>query len=250
MGVVARSEYLERTLHVLDRCTQPRSLERFRETVLDALVQVGFDAGLFWLTPPPDGVVNPTDATARCISPDVLDRYLAGPCALDPFLSARGVRAMMTRPVVLIRELVSLVDEDHRAYIDGFFVPHGYRDQATMWLPTDLSQHGFVTVVCQRRIIPVERELLTRLRPHLAALLRWQLLAGRGAPGLEGLSPREREVAERAMTGASNREIATALGISQETVKKHLTRIYAALGCRSRAQLAASYRPGTWTFHP
>jgi DNA-binding CsgD family transcriptional regulator len=53
------------------------------------------------------------------------------------------------------------------------------------------------------------------------------------------LSAAERRVAELAAAGQANKEIARALFISVHTVETHLTRVYAKLGVRSRAQLAA-----------
>ncbi|MCH9684333.1 MAG: LuxR C-terminal-related transcriptional regulator [Deltaproteobacteria bacterium] len=51
------------------------------------------------------------------------------------------------------------------------------------------------------------------------------------------LSPAERRVARRVVGGASNPQIAAALGISRRTVETHLTRIYAKLELHSRTQL-------------
>ena len=53
------------------------------------------------------------------------------------------------------------------------------------------------------------------------------------------LTPAERRVAALAAGGASTKEIAQALVVSARTVEAHLRRIYAKLGVRSRAQLAA-----------
>ena len=57
------------------------------------------------------------------------------------------------------------------------------------------------------------------------------------------LSSREQEVYELLLTGLSNRDIGSALFISQVTVKAHLRHIFEKLGVRSRAQaiLAAKY---------
>jgi two-component system nitrate/nitrite response regulator NarL len=57
-------------------------------------------------------------------------------------------------------------------------------------------------------------------------------------PGLNELSARELMVAEQVARGASNREIATALEISERTVKAHITAILKKLGVRDRVQLA------------
>jgi len=53
------------------------------------------------------------------------------------------------------------------------------------------------------------------------------------------LSRREREVAELVAAGHTNRLIADRLGVGEKTVEKHVGSIYAKLGFRSRAMLAA-----------
>lgn len=58
--------------------------------------------------------------------------------------------------------------------------------------------------------------------------------AGRGA-----LSPREREVVRLVAAGSTNREVAAALGVREETVKTLLARTYAKLGVRRRAEAVA-----------
>jgi ATP/maltotriose-dependent transcriptional regulator MalT len=57
-------------------------------------------------------------------------------------------------------------------------------------------------------------------------------------PGIAALSAREREVATLVASGMRNRDVATALFVSEKTVESHLARIYDKLGVRSRAALA------------
>jgi DNA-binding NarL/FixJ family response regulator len=54
----------------------------------------------------------------------------------------------------------------------------------------------------------------------------------------EALSGREREIAELVATGASNREIAAALFLTEGTVKNHVSAALRKLGLRDRTQLA------------
>ena len=56
------------------------------------------------------------------------------------------------------------------------------------------------------------------------------------------LTPSERRVAQLAATGLSNKEIAADLVVSVYTVEKHLSRVYAKLGIRSRGHLASALR--------
>jgi DNA-binding CsgD family transcriptional regulator len=53
------------------------------------------------------------------------------------------------------------------------------------------------------------------------------------------LSPREKEIAELVVAGASNTAMAECLAVSRRTVEKHLTSIYEKLRLRNRAQLVA-----------
>ncbi|MFK0285015.1 response regulator [Streptomyces sp. NPDC090499] len=65
------------------------------------------------------------------------------------------------------------------------------------------------------------------------------------APGNEPLSAREREVLTLVARGASNREIARELFISEATVKTHLTHLYTKLGVNDRAAaVATGYQRG------
>jgi two-component system nitrate/nitrite response regulator NarL len=70
-------------------------------------------------------------------------------------------------------------------------------------------------------------------------------LSGRLMPGsmpedaaIDELTERELAVARQVARGASNREIADALGISERTVKSHLSVVFDKMGVRDRVQLA------------
>ena len=58
--------------------------------------------------------------------------------------------------------------------------------------------------------------------------------------GWEGLTPTEVEVVGHVTAGRTNPQIAEAMFVSRETVKTHLSHIFAKLGVTSRAELAAA----------
>ena len=71
-----------------------------------------------------------------------------------------------------------------------------------------------------------------------AAAAELDRVSGRRPAPAGGLTPGERRVAELAAAGLPNKEIAAQLYLSVSTVEAHLSRVYAKLGVRSRAQLA------------
>jgi DNA-binding NarL/FixJ family response regulator len=63
------------------------------------------------------------------------------------------------------------------------------------------------------------------------------LLDAKSAPDpLAGVSPREREVLGLLLDGMPNKLIARRLGISEKTVKSHLTKVFRAIGVDDRVQ--------------
>lgn len=87
-----------------------------------------------------------------------------------------------------------------------------------------------------------ERELmmLRLVRPHVAELHVRRDRERRGEPNL---TPRQWEILRRVATGASNTQIALALGLSEATVRKHLENIFLRLHVLSRTEALAKARP-------
>ncbi|MGW4209095.1 response regulator [Lentzea sp. NPDC004789] len=85
----------------------------------------------------------------------------------------------------------------------------------------------------------------TVLGGPVAARLVAEVVGPRAAfPGQELLSARESDVAALVGTGASNREIAARLYITEGTVKNHVSSALRKLGLRDRTQLALVVRGG------
>lgn len=90
-----------------------------------------------------------------------------------------------------------------------------------------------------------ERELTLAalLLPHLG-----RVLAATGTWPDEAaavLTPRQREILELVGTGLANKQIATVLGISEGTVRKHLEHAYGRLGVQSRTAAVVVAFPAT-----
>ena len=72
----------------------------------------------------------------------------------------------------------------------------------------------------------------------VGSLARGPAPAQETPPRAFGLTARELEVVSLVATGAANRDIATQLGLSEETVKHHLSKIFDKTGQSSRVELA------------
>ena len=76
-----------------------------------------------------------------------------------------------------------------------------------------------------------------RLEPRVAALVLEQLSQEESS---EGLSEREMDVLRLLPSGSSNKIIALQLGLSENTVKSHISHIFAKLGVQSRAEAVST----------
>jgi DNA-binding NarL/FixJ family response regulator len=100
---------------------------------------------------------------------------------------------------------------------------------ATGYLLKDSRGDALVTAV--RAAAEGRVELSPEAARRLAAAIRPRAVT-------EPLTPREREVLGRVAEGLANKEIAARLGISEKTVKAHVTRVLDKLGVQSRTQAA------------
>jgi DNA-binding NarL/FixJ family response regulator len=88
-------------------------------------------------------------------------------------------------------------------------------------------------------------ELLSSLGTVAAGRASYDARHPKRAPGRAALSPREREVLRLVAAGSTNRNIAEQLSIGDETVKTLLSRIFAKLGVRRRAEaVSEAHRRG------
>jgi DNA-binding NarL/FixJ family response regulator len=101
---------------------------------------------------------------------------------------------------------------------------------SALTLPAVLRQ---VAGVVEHGGLWVGPRLMQRLMQGLAASNNRETAAP-----LDNLSQRERQVAEAAASGATNKEIARVMHITERTVKAHLSAAYEKLGVRDRMQLA------------
>lgn len=179
-----------------------------------------------WIEAFPNAAVchDPEVSTEQLAAAPMVWLHLGGDAPADlARLSALRARVPSCRIVVLS----NMPDEEEGlAMLAGGAL--GYCSALT--LPAILRQ---VAGVVEQGGLWVGPQLMQRVMRGLAA---------RTPPmpdaNLRVLSQRERQIAEAAASGGSNKEIARAMHITERTVKAHLTAVYEKLGVRDRMQLS------------
>ncbi|NGO71310.1 response regulator [Streptomyces boncukensis] len=160
-----------------------------------------------------------------------------------PVLDGVRATARLTAELPECRVLaLSTFDQDE-------YVVRALRAGATGFLPKDISPEDLAAALhtVDRGEAVVAPRLLTRL---IAAYVTAEPPAAPGtapaaAPALSALTPREVEVLRQVAAGLDNAEIARTLRIGVQTVKNHVTAVFAKLGVRDRAQaVIVAYETG------
>lgn len=138
------------------------------------------------------------------------------------------------------------------AYHEREQVLHAMRSGASAYCAKDISPDELVDVI---RAVAVGLYIVDGKRIDRKNLKAWiqtqvEAIVGPNAiePGehLIPLSPRESEILESVTHGMSNKEIAVKLGISQQTVKNHMTSILRKLNVDDRTQAAITALRHGW----
>ncbi len=162
----------------------------------------------------------------------------------------------LARPVVY-RDTDLLEDEEREKtdFYREYLFPAGLHFVASIILCRTSESLGVVNLHRQREagnFSETEMFILRQIEPHLSNRLwhlkhfvnqsdihpekRQQLLASQYS-----LSTREMEVFQGLLAGMSNNEIAQKLFVADDTVKKHIGRIYHKTGVKTRSQLIALF---------
>jgi len=122
-----------------------------------------------------------------------------------------------------------------RAHLASTLPEHGLRTPRSA-----ASQAPAVTLLTATHGEPFYVHVMPLARRGVVAVtVRWLGTEIEAFRVRHGLSMREAQVAELVLHGYRNADIATTLGITPATTKKHLTRIFDKVGIDSRSQLIA-----------
>lgn len=145
------------------------------------------------------------------------------------------VEAVLPPPAEQMRRYVVLCDEPEASAVMDAIARGAAGCCNTHAAPEVLNQ---VALVVANGGLWVGQSLLQRLVGGSARALAQREDAARNDAWTKLLSEREIQVARLVAGGASNKEIANQLAISERTVKAHLTSVFEKLSLRDRLQLS------------
>lgn len=116
-----------------------------------------------------------------------------------------------------------------------------FSDQARIHAAIDAGAVGYLLKDAEPEVLLDGIRAVARGESPIDPRAARHLLSGRSASGGEAageLSPRETEVVRLVVEGLLNKQIAQRLGVSERTVKAHLTSAYQRIGVADRTQAA------------
>lgn len=180
-------------------------------------------------------------SVARHLRPDVVLLDINLP-SVNGLQVAKQLKA--ERPTIAVVVLT--------AYHDSQQVLHAMRAGASAYCEKDITPDDLVAIIRDAAngyyVVDDERMDERGIQSWIAQVVE-TMSGGYSSDGGEHyvpLSPREMEILQFVTNGLSNKEIATRLGISQQTVKNHMTSILKKLNVQDRTQAAVTALRHGW----
>jgi two-component system response regulator NreC len=180
------------------------------------------DGGIEVVAEVGDGQAAVAETLAQQPDVAVLDITMPGGGGLE---AARQIRARAPEVRILILSM----------HLQPEYLMESVRAGAHGYLVKDAAASELVSAV--RAVCGGDTYYSAAVSAQMSDLLRRKLEGEEVTNALERLSPREREVLRHISEGASNKEIASALGISVRTVETHRDSLMKKLGIHSVAGL-------------
>ncbi|WP_146877559.1 helix-turn-helix transcriptional regulator [Actinomadura madurae] len=237
---------LTRLLTVVEECGRQPDLAAFRETAVDALARhLGYRHATFFAGRTVPALFADRDPVANGLPGHIVRRYVEDAHRVDPFAQRAAAPGYRGRRVVSLDQLDPLGLPGGREYLDSFLFRNGIHAKMVMLLQAPGAAAGIGILSKESgEFRAVDLARVSLLRGHLENLFRLYVRQSARTPVEPRLTSRQAEVADLVASGLTNREIAEALFISTDTVKKHLARAMELTGSANRTQLAL-----TWNRH-
>ncbi len=229
---------------VLEQAERATSVSELRRVTLESLQEhLGYAQSVF-LTgtsdePGLDGVLHGHPQRR-------LDAHLGRLANVDVVKRAVAYRGLDRSTTMTLADIRDPLGTNAPAYLDALLEPLGVTDLVGVWLHTRGAAAGFVAILASQDdgLGESDRERMLALAPHLSNLLDHHQPRHVKVSSMPLLTPREAETVDLVAAGHSNRAIARHLGVTESTVKKHVSAALTKLDVSSRTQLTLAWLGG------
>lgn len=240
-GALTTDDY-ERVFRVLEACDSTRTVDQFRERIVDAMIST-FPVKHATCFLGQTFASQFTDSRAAATQVDTWEQvravYHQQWVGQDIFSTPQARRALEDTGVASLRELDRLPDEAVR-YVRDYLHPQNMRSASALHLEMPGGGHALIGLfdTDEHAIGPRDLAALRLLSRQLSVLTRGLATTAAPDPVLAVLPRRQREVARLVADGLGNAAIGSLLSLTEDTVKKYVSRILSATGHGSRTELA------------
>lgn len=233
------SDY-ERVFDVLELCDDATDVADFRHRVIEGVSRVFNLRHVTFFSGPTlaQTFVDPHPLVTGDATGGLVREYRDVWSKRDVFATPRSINQLRTKGWVSLDQVRRC--RSASTYVDGFLHRIGLESASAFALTMPRGRYGLVglfdpdrTALATRNLLAL-RLLFRRLRPVTQALPD----GARRDETLPGLSARQRQVVNLVVEGFSNAQIAQTLELTEDTVKKYVSRTLATTGCRTRTELA------------
>jgi DNA-binding CsgD family transcriptional regulator len=236
---------LTRVLNLLEDCGQARDLGGFRETVVESLgSNFGYRHVTFFLGTTVADLFADRAPVINGVPHHVVDAYVEHAHRDDPFARYAALHGYRRERAITLDHLDPQGLPGSREYLDSFLFRSGIYGKLVIFLRAN-GFAGGIGVLARESGTFGNRDLALAqvLSAHLENLFRLTSQTSATTPAhRKRLSPRQTEVTELVARGLTNQQIADALSITTDTVKKHVASAREATGCSNRTQLALTWQ--------
>lgn len=236
------AEY-SRVFAVLDAVSPASSNEQFRESLIEAVADIfGVRYVTFFLGDdlPEAFHDNGAISTGGPRAERGLREYHERWGKWDPFATSAALTCLSTHGVVSLDWLSGLPVTSCQ-YITDYLHWEGHKSCGAMALTMPKGQVGVVGIFDSNHycLQPATLSALGLLSRHLGVVARGLSIAAPTWKPLPEITSRQSQIADLVSLGLSNAEIGRRMYLTENAVKKHISRILAATGCANRTQLTA-----------
>ncbi len=231
----------EKVFAVLDACDTTADFAEFRLAVVRAVSEVFDVQGVTFFTGATlaEAFADTTPVITGDATGAKLGDYLSRWREHDVFATPTALDRLRTAGSVSLLDLPSVRDSAP-PFVTQFLYAAGVQSGNAFTFPMGTATHGLIGLFDPDPDAVSARDAaaLRSLCRRLSGLSRLLAPSRVRLDPLAQLPKRQRDVVELLARGRTNRQIAEALWLTEDTVKKYVSRALTTTGCQSRTELA------------